>query len=415
MHVRRSISALMICALTCAVGGPALAADPVVPPAPAPASPWSASVLAGCAHPVASVARFPLRRRVAQLVMAGVDATDPLARSSWITRDGIGGILLKGLPSSGERLGSSLASLKALDPWVPPLVAVDEEGGRVQLLRKITDPLPSARRLGQRTADDVRTLVAAHGRQVRGFGIDMVFGPVLDVTASRSGVIGDRSFSGDPAVVSAIGSAYAAGLRDAGLIPVVKHFPGHGSASGDSHTGRVQTPDAASVIERDAAPFRAVLASGPAAVMVAHVEVPGLTGSRPASVSRRAITWLLRIKFGFQGLVITDSLTMGAVNLRWPPGQAAVQSVKAGADIAAFVSIDEVTSVVDALEAAVRDHTLDEGQVNRSVVRILRTKGVNPCTVAVPTDVGATPGTTVGASTSAPRGVAETLPGGGGQ
>ena len=364
-------------------------ADPVVPDAPRPVAPWPESVVKACTHPVATVARWPLRRRVAQLVMVGVEANDPLARRTWITDDGVGGVLLKGIPTSAAKLTADLAALKALDPWVPPLVAVDEEGGRVQLLRKVTGPLPSARRLGRRTADEIRTVVADHGKKVRALGIDVVFGPVLDVTDANTGVIGDRSFSGNPAVVATAGLAYAQGLIDAGLIPVLKHFPGHGSANGDSHTGRVQTPDAEQVITVDAAPFRSVMAAVPTAVMVAHVEVPGLTGSRPASVSRRAVSWLLRIKFGFRGLVISDSLTMGAVNLRWPPPRAAVEALKAGSDIAAFVSIDEVKSIVDALEAGVRDHTLDEGQVNRSVVRVMRTKGVNPCTVAAPTALGA--------------------------
>ncbi len=358
--------------------------DPAVPDAPRPVAPWPVTVVSACAHPVATVATWPLRRRVAQLVMVGVEANDPLARRTWITNEGVGGVLLKGIAISAAKLTADLAALKALDPWVPPLVAVDEEGGRVQLLRKVTGPLPSARRLGRRSADEIRARVAEHGKKVRALGIDLVFGPVLDVTDADTGVIGDRSFSGDPAVVATAGLAYAQGLIDAGLVPVLKHFPGHGSANGDSHTGRVQTPDAEQVITIDAAPFRSVMAKVPTAVMVAHVEVPGLTGSRPASVSRRAVTWLLRIKFGFRGLVISDSLTMGAVNLRWPPARAAVETVKAGSDIAAFVSIDEVKTIVDALEAAVRDHTLDEGQVNRSVVRVMRTKGVNPCTVAAP-------------------------------
>ena len=393
------VSALMVASPT----------DPTVPDAPRPVAPWPAAIVAACPHPVATIASWPLRRRVGQLVMVGVEADDPLGRRAWITDDGVGAVLLKGLPRSAERLTRDIAALKALDPWVAPLVGVDEEGGRVQLLRRITGALPSARRLGRRTPDEVRTLVRSHGEEVRALGIDMVFGPVLDVTGATTGVIGDRSFSADPAVVAAIGTAYAQGLTDAGLLPVVKHFPGHGSADGDSHTGRVRTPDAAQVIGGDAAPFRTVMAVVPTAVMVAHVEIPGLTGSRPASVSRRAVTWLLRIKFGFRGLVISDSLTMGAVNLRWPPGRAAVEAVRAGSDIAAFVSVTEVRAIIDALEAAVLDRTIDEAQVNRSVLRVLRTKGVDPCTVGTP-PVRTAPVAGTG-STSSVELTPETLPG----
>jgi beta-N-acetylhexosaminidase len=372
------LSALMIAPVL------APAVDPVVPASPKPVAPWPPSVVASCAHPVATIAKWPLRRRVGQLVMVGVPANDPLLRRDWVTKEGVGGVLIAGIAASGPKLASDLSAVKALDPWVAPLIAVDEEGGRVQLLRKVTGLVPSARRLGRMTPDHIRTLISAHSKEVRALGIDMVFGPVLDVTASTKGVIGDRSFGGDRGVVAASGIAYAQGLIDSGLIPVIKHFPGHGSADGDSHTGRVQTPSADTVIAEDAQPFRDVMAAVPVAVMVAHVEVPGLTGSRPASVSRRAITWLLRIKFGFHGLIVSDSLTMGAVNLRWPPSRAAVESIKAGADIAILATVTEVTSILDALVAAVSDHTIDEGQLNRSVLRVLRTKGVNPCAVSNP-------------------------------
>ena len=154
---------------------------------------------------------------------------------------------------------------------------------------------------------------------MRNLGITIDFAPVVDVTTeSDDEVIGDRSFGSDPAQVTDFAGAYAQGLRDAGLLPVLKHFPGHGHASGDSHEGGVVTPPLADLQANDLVPYRTLTTQAPVAVMVGHMQVPGLTGSDPASLSPDAYGLLRSGNYGgppFDGLVFTDDLSsMGAIN-----------------------------------------------------------------------------------------------------
>ena len=339
--------------------------------------------VADCAHPLVAIDRWPLRAKVAQLVMIGADGNDLLALTTLVRDQQIGGFLIRSAPTTATQLTADLATLADLAGPIPSFVAVDEEGGRVQPLRAVAGSLPSARRLSRSDPAEIRALVGAHSKELRALGVTMVFGPVADVSRSQSGAIGDRSFGGDPLAVADDALAYANGLLDGGLLPVVKHFPGHGSASGDSHVGRVATPDVADIDRTDIPPFQIVMAATPVAVMVGHLEVPGLTGDVPASVSSEAIERELRGVLGFKGLVITDSLSMGAITGRWKAPGAAAEAITAGADVALFVTISlrDAVGVIDALEQIVIDGRLPMGQLNRSVLRVVRSKGLDPCSV----------------------------------
>jgi beta-N-acetylhexosaminidase len=174
-------------------------------------------------------------------------------------------------------------------------VSVDEEGGRIsQLSDVIGSALPSPRVMAQQsTPDEVYRKALDRGRKMRSLGITIDFAPVVDVTAAPADtVIGDRSFSADPAVVTKYAGAYARGLRDAGVLPVLKHFPGHGHASGDSHLVSVVTPPLAELQKADLVPYRSLVAESPVGVMMGHMQVPGLTGSDPASLSPAAVSLL---------------------------------------------------------------------------------------------------------------------------
>ena len=168
----------------------------------------------------------------------------------------------------------------------------------------------------------VHDIAFARGQKMRGMGITVDFAPVADVTTeSDDEVIGDRSFGSDPAKVTEYAGAYARGLWDAGVLPVLKHFPGHGHASGDSHTGGVTTPPIGDLQNDDLIPYRTLTTAQPVAVMVGHMQVPGLTGSDPASLSPAAYNLLRSGGYGgppFGGIVFTDDLSsMGAINQRY--------------------------------------------------------------------------------------------------
>jgi beta-N-acetylhexosaminidase len=218
---------------------------------------------------------------------------------------------------------------------------------------------------------------------MRARGITIDFAPVVDVTdASDGSVIGDRSFGADPAKVTDFAGAYARGLRDAGLLPVLKHFPGHGSASGDSHTGAVTTPPIDALQADDLIPYRTLTTQTPVGVMVGHLQVPGLTGSDPASLSPAAYALLRSGDYGgppFNGPVFTDDLSgMQAISDRFGPADAVLRSLQAGADVALWLTTAEVPAVLDGLERAVSAGELTMSGVDASVMRIVATKGPSP-------------------------------------
>lgn len=279
----------------------------------------------------------------------------------------------------------SLGDIAASAAPLPLAVSVDEEGGRVSRLASLIGSQPSARELARtKTADEVYGIALDRGRKMRDLGVTVDFAPVVDVTdAAADTVIGDRSFGSDPAVVTEYAGAYARGLRDAGVLPVLKHFPGHGHASGDSHTGGVTTPPLDVLMGDDLVPYRTLTGQAPVAVMVGHMQVPGLTGSDPASLSPAAYNLLRSGGYGgpgFGGLVYTDDLSsMGAINQRYGVADAVLRALQAGADNALWITTAEVPAVLDRLEQALASGELNQGAVDASLQRNAAVKGPLRC------------------------------------
>jgi beta-N-acetylhexosaminidase len=233
------------------------------------------------------------------------------------------------------------------------------------------------------TPDEVRGIAFQRGQAMRNLGVTIDFAPVVDVTEeSDDEVIGDRSFGSDPAQVVAFAGAYAQGLRDAGVLPVLKHFPGHGHASGDSHEGGVVTPPLDQLKTSDLIPYQTLTTEAPVAVMVGHMQVPGLTGNVPASLSPAAYGLLRSGGYGgpgFGGLVYSDDLSsMGAINQRYGVADAVLKALQAGADVALWVTTDEVPAVLDGLEKALAAGELSQGRVDEAVLKVAGQKGPNP-------------------------------------
>ena len=325
------------------------------------------------------IASWDRRRQVGQLVAIAVDGGALESEAQRVADLGVGGVLLQRPAAAG--LAEGIAALKAAST-IPPLVMADEEGGEVQTLSEVLGPLPAAARMVD-AYDPVaaQELVARHADSVAVLGVDMVLGPVVDVaTPGGGGPLGARVFSEDPAMVTEYAQAYVEAYEAAGVTTVPKHFPGHGAASGNSHDGPVSVPPLAELRARDLVPYETLLPEV-SAVMVGHLVIPDLTGLASTSQSPEAIDGLLRDDYGFDGLVITDSLSMGAIAFRTPPTEAAVQAVAAGADIALFVTIEDPGAVIDALVAATEQGRIDEGQVVMAVRRVLDEKGIDPCSV----------------------------------
>ncbi|OZD17655.1 beta-glucosidase [Rhodococcus sp. 06-156-3C] len=320
------------------------------------------------------------RQRLAQLLTVGVtgtaDAVDIMAREQ------VGGIFIGSWTDSSTLANREVPQIDAAAA-VPPMVTIDEEGGRVSRVADLLGEDPSARRTAlTMSVDATYRMALERGRGLRDLGITVDYAPVVDVSSQpNDSVIGDRSYSADPIQVVAYAGAYAQGLRDAGVQPVIKHFPGHGSASGDSHTGAVTTPPLEDLIQSDLIPF-AQLSAGGVGVMVGHLDVPGLTEpGEPASISPAAMS-LLRDGVGygaapFTGPIFTDDLSgMAAITDRLGIVAAVEAALVAGADVALWLTTDDVPQVLDNLEDAVVTGRLDAAQVDESAATVARFKGV---------------------------------------
>ncbi|MDN5684538.1 glycoside hydrolase family 3 N-terminal domain-containing protein [Corynebacterium glyciniphilum] len=280
----------------------------------------------------------------------------------------------------------SITALKerAADAGGELTVSVDEEGGQVQRLGEIIGDLPSARELADTLSpEEVRGVFAEHGRKMHDLGITMDFAPVVDLAGGESisdNAVGDRAFSDDPGAVTDYGRAAVEGLLHADVTPVIKHFPGHGHATGDSHEGTVTTPPIGEM-GADLAPFAELWQIPGVAVMVGHMQTPGLDagdvlGAETPSSLNPAAYALLRDGLegdgpGFDGIVFTDDLTgMQAITDLHDGPQAVVQALRAGADAPLTSTAADVPATVDGLVAAVENGDLDRDRLTEAADRL---------------------------------------------
>jgi beta-N-acetylhexosaminidase len=291
-----------------------------------------------------------------------------------------GGVVLYGGNVENVSQLTGLISGVQATARIPLFVAIDEEGGLVSRLRHLgpaaATHLPSASVVGA-AGDPLLSYRAgrALGTELRALGINLNFAPVVDVASPADNPFLDsRTYSGDPQVVSRLATAFLRGLQNRGVSAAVKHFPGHGGAVEDSHYTTAAIDASAKRLEEvDWPPFRAAVRAGVDAVMVAHVAVPTLTGDdTPASVSPAVLQDAARGALGFDGLLISDSVTMGGLSEVLGDRSAAVAVIAAGGDIVLTPARPERAR--DALLAAVRDGRIPEGRVDASVRRILRVK-----------------------------------------
>lgn len=329
-----------------------------------------------------------LTERAALLVWPAVyvEAWD-LARST-VSDHGVGGVLLMGTSGVIEvEPTGMLTELRTLAP-LGLIIATDEEGGDVQRLRDLRR-LPSQQAVSSSLMiDEARSLIAEHGRFVRSIGVDVVLGPVVDVLPEDGDPPLQRSrfFTGDADTVTRYGAAYIAGWNEAGLGAVLKHFPGHGSATADTHLEPAAIPPLDELSDRDLLPFRRLAPDGagsgvtpgpadrdtapPLAVMVGHLVVPGLTDGRPATLTAPAIDQLRDETGVGVALVISDALDMRAIDLDQP--DAAVAAVNAGLDFVLIADTRRTGEVIDALVRAVVDRSLAEERLDEAAARVLR-------------------------------------------
>jgi len=293
---------------------------------------------------------------------------------------GLGGVILFARNVAEPEQVAELAYEAArLVPDLPLWVSIDQEGGRVARLKAPFTEWPPMATLGR--SGDVR-LVERFGRalaaELRAVGVTLDYAPVLDVhTNARNPVIGDRALSHKAEDVARFGSALIKTLQGEGIAACGKHFPGHGDTSTDSH---LELPIVEHPPERlrevEFLPFRAAVAAGVATIMTAHVLVPALDEKRPATLSRRIVSGLLREELGYGGVILSDDLEMKAVANEYPVPSAAVLAIEAGCDGVLICSgnHDQQAAALESLVHAVEDERLAFARVEDAIQRHQRAK-----------------------------------------
>jgi len=378
--VKRPIVVLAAAALLATACAPAEAPDarppatltatptPTPTPTPPPPLPWGPTEdqYAGAAQIVAGMS---VEEQAGQVIVAQYQTVGEAAQLVGDLH--IGGVIVMGQNVvSPDQVRSDIATLQrsAARPY-PLLVGVDQEGGKVARLGAPVTEFPSLMTLGAaRDAALARRVARASGDELRALGFTMVFAPDADVTSGPDDpTMGSRSASSDPEVVSEVVTAELAGYADAGIVAVVKHFPGHGSVPADSHEELpVQGATLDELRARDFAPFLTAVDDGAPAVMVGHIDVTAVDPGVPSSLSA-PVVGLLRDEHGFDGLVVTDAQNMAAVAGTYGSGDAAVRSLAAGADIV-LMPVD-VRAAHAAIVAAVADGRLSATRLSDAATR----------------------------------------------
>ncbi|MGO4729480.1 beta-N-acetylhexosaminidase [Paenibacillus sp. 2KB_22] len=323
-----------------------------------------------------------LEEKIGQMILAGVQGTTLDDQAKQMIKDQkVGGIIFyANNVSTLEGTAKFVQSIKEANQSnpVPIFMSVDQEGGKVSRMPKTVETIPSNKKVGQ-TKDSAlaETMGKLLARQVQLAGFNVDFAPVLDVNSNpKNPVIGDRSFGSSADLVSRMGIAEMKGLRSEGIIPVVKHFPGHGDTSVDSHLDLpVVNKTEKQLAKLEWIPFQAAVKEQVEAVMVAHILFPKLDPDHPASLSDVIIGEHLRGKFKYDGVVITDDLSMGAITKNFKLNEVALATVKAGSDILLVAhSYESAKTIFDTLISAVKSGDISESRIDESVYRILALK-----------------------------------------
>jgi beta-N-acetylhexosaminidase len=345
------------------------------PSGPGNAAPASATTVTTAP---ACVPQATLRERAARVLIMGMpevtDAGAPLAAE--LMQMGVGGVLITGGNVVSRAQVTRLTTELRRAARHGLVISTDEEPGRVTSFGHIIGTTGSARRLAaQGTPEAMRALARDQGAELKAMGITLDLAPVADLDAGpATATIGDRSFSADPVVAARYAYAYALGMVDEGVAPVVKHFPGRAKAQGDDHVGRIVSHETMEQLRaNDIRPFADLIAKGAPVVMMSNVDYAAIEPDTPASLSARAYSMLREL--GFKGVAITDSIGMGAVNQRWDWSEAAVKAIASGADGVLSTDGKFARDMVHGLVVAVQKGELSEARLNEAAGRMVALAG----------------------------------------
>lgn len=381
--MRRGWGAVLVVLAAC-VAAP-LQNAPLPPHAPMRPEPIAVAPATAAVSPPpdarAWLAKMTLEDKVGQLMMVGFagKSVDP-AITTLVRGYRVGGVCLFGRNvDSSTQIGTLNDDVRGLlEDWVPPFIAVDQEGGNVVRLTDGNIVLPGNMVLGAARQPALAYEAGlAQGEDLKRLGFNMNLAPVLDVNSNpQNPVIGLRAFGDDVALVSQLGSEFVRGQQDAQIVTVAKHFPGHGGVDTDSHRSLPVMRGSLREVRKALQPFEAAMKSGLDGLMTAHIAMPALSGDEtPATLSRRVLGGVLRDEMAFDGLVLTDELEMDAIDRHYGVGRAAVLAINAGADMVLIPwRLEKKEEVWLTLLDAVRGGEISIERLDRAVLRILTLK-----------------------------------------
>lgn len=332
-----------------------------------------------------------MMENVTQAVVAGSKTQEALDHYA------VGGLIYFGSNiQSGEQISEMLAGTQEMSKY-PLFFGVDEEGGNVARVASAVnevDNVGSPRELG--AAGDGGQVYLAYSeiaQYLARYGFNVDFAPVADIYDGENSMFAERSFGTDAETVAMLASQAVMGLQDNGISACVKHFPGHGSTDADSHDGRATndiTEEA--LMETEVVPFQMALESNPDFIMVSHISLPGITYDyTPASMSSDIVSRILRMGLGYEGIIITDAMDMGAVTTYYTSAQAAVDAINAGCDM--ILKPDNFKEAYQGVLDAVNNGEISIERIEESLMRIYRVKcrgmSLSDVTGGAPADGGA--------------------------
>lgn len=328
------------------------------------------------------IKNMSLDEKIGQLFIVGFDGTSPSAELEQLIKDKhVGGVIFfsKNVESVDQVLDLT-NEIKGLnkDNKNPIIISVDEEGGSVSRMPEEFFKIPSNERIGKKDDEklcyDVGDVI---GEQLQSLGFNMDFAPVLDIYSNpKNTVIGNRAFGGNSDIVSKLGISTMKGIESRGIVPVVKHFPGHGDTDVDSHVGLpIVTKDLESLENFELIPFKKAIENNVDVIMVSHIILSQVDSELPATLSQKVVNNILRDQLGFDKVVVTDDMTMGAIVENYTLEDATVKSINAGVDLVlvCFGYENQINSI-NAVKEAVENGSISEARIDESVYRILSLK-----------------------------------------
>lgn len=325
-----------------------------------------------------------LREKIGQMLIVSYSGTEYNAELDTLLKDVKPGgfILFSDNISTYQNTTEYIKNVKSTAS-IPMIIGIDQEGGRVQRIKALADAnvitIPSMLEVGRTNDEEISYKVGKIlASEIASFGVNLDFAPVLDVFSNPNNtVIGDRAFGVDYQSVVKMSLPFAHGMQEENIIPVYKHFPGHGDTAADSHVELpVVNKTKEELYQNELIPFKNAIDDGAQAIMVAHIALPNVTGNYlPATLSKEVITDILRNELKFDGVVITDAINMGALANNYNLEEICEYSINAGADC--LLMPKNPVETVNTIEKLINENRISEEKINEAVTRILKLKYKN--------------------------------------